>query len=182
MHTAILLSAADKQGLVPFAGSLRALGWNLLGLRGTAEYLNGEGIPTRDISRLSPSMELIQPGVPRIDLVYADLFPLGKEVTSRSCTLASVTEKTDVDGIILLLWATKGRRFVLHSHKQFLEVTQYISDQWRRSPDWNEYKHEKFISALVGKAIGAVVQHLRVAANYHWDYAEGHDYKAVQEG
>lgn len=180
MHTA-LLSASDKMGLADFARDLRGLGWNLLGLRGTAEYLNEQGIPTRDISKLAVHpLELIRLGVPRIDLVYVDLFPLGKEVTSHGCTLASVTEKVDGEGVAMLLYAAKSRRFVLHSQAQFPVVLKYIRYRWQSLPlpDWNDSEHEKFVSSLIWQATAVTIQHLRVFGDYNYEQSEGRGYRA----
>src|SRR5690349_1398762 len=111
-----LLSAYDKTGLEEFAFKLVSLGWNLLGSAGTAKYLNEKGIKTRDVAEIvgppilghrvvtlsrelhaallatesvEDQAELDRLGVPRIDLVYVNLYPLEAEVAKEDCTLDS---------------------------------------------------------------------------------------------
>ena len=194
-----LLSAYDKQDLAPFAQSLRALGWTLLASAGTAKYLKEQRIPTHDIAEFvgppilghkvvtlsreihaalladdSPEerIELAKIGIPKIDLVYVNLYPLVEEVVKTSCTLKSVIEKTDIGGPTLLRSAAKGRRFVLCTREQFPLVLEYILEQSQspKAPDPDQ--HEKFISSLVWYAEAMVARYCHVSADWHYSYAE----------
>ena len=195
-----LLSAYDKRDLTSFAQSLRALDWDILASAGTAKYLNECGVPTRDVAELvgppilghkvvtlsreihaalladdSPEerAELARIGVPKIDLVYVNLYPLAEEVGNPSCTLKSVIEKTDIGGPTLLRAAAKGRRFVLCDREQISEILDYLMEQLEasKSPD----EHERFISSLVWRAETVVAKYCRVSADWHYNYAE--DYR-----
>ena len=199
-----LLSAYDKVGLASFAQSLQALGWSLLASAGTAKYLNQQAIWTRDVAELvgppilghkvvtlsreihaalmaddSPEeqAELTRIGVPQIDLVYVDLYPLAEAVLDQDCTLQSVIEKTDIGGPAMLRAAAKGRRFVLCQTSQFAPVLDYILEQAQSPKHQNE--HERFISSLVWQAEVAVARYCHVSADYHFSYAEAHDYRLL---
>lgn len=184
-----LLSAYNKTGLPEFAHGLRGLGWNLLGSAGTAKYLNERDIVCRDIAEIvgppilghkvvtlsreihaalladntpEEQAELDKIGVPRIDLVYVNLYPLAEEIAKPSCTLASVLEKTDIGGPTMLRSAAKGRRIVLHHQMQLRWVLALLKE---RAPE--DTANPVFISELVASAENAVSEYCALSADYH---------------
>ena len=188
-----LLSPHNKEGLGDFAYDLLMLGYNLLGSAEAAKHLNECGVPTRDIAELvgppilggraamlSPEIyaalvaddsledraELVRIRMPRIDLVYVNLHPLMKETVSPGMLVA----KTDIDGLMLLHSAIRGRRLVLSSSGQFPLVLKYIRDQSQPQQGANE--HERFISWLVWQAEAAVARYCHISANYRCEHAQ----------
>lgn len=142
-----LLSVYDKTGIVEFARELIGLGFNILASGGTAKRLAEADIPVRDVAELvgggailghrvvtlsreihagllarhdheDDLAELERLGIPFIDLLCVDLYPLGQELAKSNCTLESVLEKTDVGGPSMLLSAAKGRRVVISRQDQ----------------------------------------------------------------
>lgn len=192
MPTALLM-AYDKSGLTGFASSLVDLGWNLLGSRGTAQYLNSQSVPTRDIAELvgppilghkvvslsrelfaalladeSPEeqAELERIGVPRIDLVYVNVYPLEEEARNPARTLKSLLEKTDIGGPSVLRAAAKGRRIVLCDQSQFEMALQYLL-----SAPHDEGANKKFIAGLVYNAESFVSAYCNVSARAQFEAA-----------
>ncbi len=81
--------------------------------------------------------ELISIGVPFIDLVCVDLYPLAEEIAKANATLDSVTEKTDIGGPAMLRSAAKGRRIVIASNAQRAEVLEWLR---QGQPDSARYR------------------------------------------
>src|SRR4026207_1725763 len=54
-----LLSVSDKSGLLEFAHSLHALGWELLSTGGTARALREANVPVRDVSDVTQFPEML---------------------------------------------------------------------------------------------------------------------------
>lgn len=186
-----LLSAYNKAGLEEFAWGLVALGWDLLGSSGTAKHLSEQGIPILDISEfvgepilghrvvtlsrhihaallatesVEDQFQLDSIGIPRIGLVYVDLYPL-KEVTEKpDCTLESVIEATDIGGPTLLRSAAKGRRLVVSSPDQFPSVLRFIKAEAEKP---NEEKASRFLSFLAGAAEIKVAAYCAVSGAFH---------------
>ena len=185
------LSAYYKVGLEGFARELVALGWNLWGSSGTAKYLNAAGIAVRDVSEFvgepilghrvvtlsreihaallateseEDQLQLDFIGIPRIDLVYVDLYPL-KEATERpGGTLESVIEVTDIGGPTLLRSAAKGRRIVVSSLDQFSSVLRFIKAEAVKP---NKEKASRFLSFLAGAAEIKVAAYCAVSGAFH---------------
>lgn len=185
-----LLSAYDKAGLEDFAEQLTTLGWKLLASAGTAKYLKEKGITARDISEIvgapilghrvvtlsreihaallatdSPEdqAELDRLGIPRIDLVYVNLYPLQEEIAKPDCTLESVIEKTDIGGPTLLRSAAKGRRITICRSCEFRLALKYICGEYTNVPDLER----KIISGLAGIAECEISKYCRASGNYH---------------
>lgn len=135
-----LLSVYHKTGVVEFARELAGLGWSLLASGGTARTLAEAGVSVRDVATLvgdpilghrvvtlsreihagllardtpEDRAELERLGIPFIDLVCVDLYPLEEEIARADSTLESVIEKTDIGGPTLLRAAAKGGRIVI---------------------------------------------------------------------
>jgi len=156
-----LLSAFNKKGLDEFARQLVERGWKILASGGSAKYLAERGIPVTDVATIvgapilghrvvtlsreihaallatdSPEdqLELDRLGIPRIDLVYVDLYPL-EEVIANGGTLAEVIEKTDIGGPTMLRSAAKGRRITLCHSSQFEDALVVVDnfDEFKKS-------------------------------------------------
>ena len=182
-----LLSVYNKEGIDQFAKQLIALGWEVLASQGTATALADAGVPAKDIATLvggdaildhrvvtlsreihagllaqetaSDVLELARFGIPRIDLLCADLYPLQLAVNAQGSTPAEVTEKTDIGGPALLRSAAKGRRIV-------------ICDAYDRQVviDWltaGRPKEQKFLAELAAKAEAVVANYCLMSARYH---------------
>lgn len=133
-----LISVFHKGGITEFARQLLGMGWEILASGGTARHLQEAGLSVRDIATLvgepilghrvvtlsreihagllakeEHRQELESRGIPWIDLVCVDLYPLQLEIARPGSTPESVTEMTDIGGPALLRSAAKGRRIVV---------------------------------------------------------------------
>ncbi len=136
-----LLSVYDKTGIVEFANGLIAMGWKIIASGGTAKVLREAGLLIGDVSELvhgepilghrvvtlsreihagllaqdthEHALELKKLGIPRIDLVCVDLYPLREAIEAPNRTIHSVIEMTDIGGPTLLRSAAKGNRIVI---------------------------------------------------------------------
>lgn len=189
MKTA-LLSVYSKEGIVKFAKALMDLGdWQIIASGGTAKVLSKAKIPVRDVADLvggqailghrvvtlsrqihaallarnteEDQQELERLGIPRIDLVCVDLYPLEEEINNPASTIGSVIEKTDIGGPTLLRSAAKGRRIVICDPADRMEVIS-----WLRSGQPNR---EGYISHLAAKAEFVVSRYSLASAQYHSD-------------
>lgn len=181
-----LISVWDKTGIDKFAKELSAMGWKIYASGGTAEVIKKAGVKVIDASELSHggeilghrvvtlsreiyagiladeseehASELAGLGIPRIDLVCVDMYPLSEEIKSKSSTDGSVIEKTDVGGPTLLHAAAKGRRIVLARPQQRSEVIEWLK---QGKPD--EAKYRKKLAAI---AEYEVADYMVTSANY----------------
>lgn len=155
-----LFSAFYKTGVSEFAVKLAALGWDILASSGTAKYLKENGIVARDVSEIvgppilghrvvtlsreihaallatekpEDQAELDRLGIPRIDLVYVNLYPLREEIAKSGSTFESVIEKTDIGGPTLLRSAAKGGRIVLCRSSEFGIAEKLVGESWNES-------------------------------------------------
>lgn len=134
-----LLSVYDKDGIVEFADELVTLGWQILASGGTAKFLEAGDIPVRDVAEIVGGRailghrvvtlsreihagllarpedrdELYQRGIPWIDLVCVDMYPLKDAIQAPGATLDEVIENTDIGGPTLLRSAAKGNRITV---------------------------------------------------------------------
>jgi phosphoribosylaminoimidazolecarboxamide formyltransferase/IMP cyclohydrolase len=150
-----LLSVYDKSGIEHFARALVGGGWRIYASGGTAKTLAAAGIPTTDVADLvggsailghrvvtlsreihagllarpvpEDLAELDELGVPFIDLVCVDLYPLAEEIARPGSTPDSVIEKTDIGGPTMLRSAAKGRRIVISLPEQRAEVLRWLA-------------------------------------------------------
>jgi len=180
-----LLSVFNKEGIVPFARALIALGYDLLSSGGTAKKLQEAGVPVRDIGEIvgTPIMgervktlsrqihagllsrdtpedveELARIGMPRIDLVCVDLYPLEQAISKPDATLESVIEMTDIGGPTMLRSAAKGGRIVICDPS---DRNDYVI--WEHAGRPNE---KDFVRQLAAKAEFTIAQYCLMSANY----------------
>jgi len=182
-----LLSVYHKEGIVEFAKELVELGWNLIASGGTAKALTDAGIEVRDVAVLvgggpilghrvvtlsrevhagllakdtpEDNQELSELGIPRIDLVCVDLYPLQAEIDKPGSTIESVIEQTDIGGPTMIRSGAKGRRIVVCKPTDRQEVIRWLRDG---QPD-----KDNFIKRLAAKAEAVVANYCLVSARYH---------------
>lgn len=136
-----LFSVYHKKGSEVFARELLSLGWQIFASGGTAKYLKENNIPIKDVAELVGGAailghrvmtlsrevhagllsrnipedieEMERLGLPRIDLVCCDFYPLAAEIAKPDCTVESVIEKTDIGGPTMVRSGAKGGRIVI---------------------------------------------------------------------
>lgn len=149
-----LLSVFDKTGIVEFARRLLEMGWNILASGGTAEKIVQAGLPVSNVAELVGGKamlghrvvtlsrelhagllatdserdvaELCSLGIPRIDLVCVDMYPLKDAIADPGATLQSVIESTDIGGPTMLRSGAKGKRIVICDPSDRGRVTDWL--------------------------------------------------------
>ena len=187
MKRTALLSVYDKTGIVEFAQELVRLGWVIYSSGGTAGVLAEARVPVADVAELvgggailghrvvtlsrevhagllarpvdEDFAELESLGIPFIDLVCVDLYPLAEEIAKPGATSESVMETTDIGGPTMLRSAAKGRRIVIADPAQRAEVLD-----WLRA---GEPEPEAFRTRLGAAAEAIVAGYCLASARYH---------------
>ncbi|TSC62741.1 MAG: phosphoribosylaminoimidazolecarboxamide formyltransferase / IMP cyclohydrolase [Parcubacteria group bacterium Gr01-1014_48] len=182
-----LISVSDKNGIELFARGLVEQGFDILASDGTAKYLLERGVAVRDIASLarggpilghrvvtlsreihvgiltsdSPedTAELKSMGLPRIDLVCVDIYPLKKTITMHGTLREKVLEQTDVGGIALLHAAAKGRRIVIAHPRDRAIVLAWLKE--------GRPHEDEFITELAIRAEAVVADYCLASARYH---------------
>ena len=136
-----LLSVSDKTGLVPFAGALADLGFELVATGGTRRALLDAGLAVTAVAAvtgapeilggrvktLHPAIhgallarptsehdaELAEHGIARIDLVAVNLYPFRETVARPGVTDAEAMEQLDIGGPTMIRAAAKNHERVL---------------------------------------------------------------------
>lgn len=180
-----LISVYDKTGIEEFAHGLADLGWKIYASGGTAQAIKKSGVKVTDVSELvggqailghrvvtlsreihagiladntkQQAAELKRLGIPRIDLVCVDMYPL-TEAINNGAPESEIIEKTDVGGPTLLHAAAKGRRIVLSKPSQ----RQTVLD-WLKAGRPNE---QQFIKSLAAAAELEVARYILESAKY----------------
>ncbi|OGD56403.1 hypothetical protein A2V71_04700 [Candidatus Berkelbacteria bacterium RBG_13_40_8] len=187
-----LLSVYDKEGIVEFGNGLLDLGFTLYASGGTARVLVEAGLTVHDVSELVKGEAILghrvvtlsrevhagllatdeqldeltnRLGLPRLDLVCVDLYPLKKEIAKEGSTRESVTEMTDIGGPTMLRSGAKGRRVVIARAKDRQKVMQWLRD--------NQPDKVEFLEILAGDAEGVVADYCVTSARFisdgRWD-------------
>lgn len=180
-----LLSVYDKTGIVEFAQGLADLGWQVYASGGTAKVVADAGIKVTDVSELvggsailghrvvtlsreisaglladknSPEdlAEMTKLGLPIIDLVCVDMYPL--EEATKNGDKAEVVAKTDIGGPTMLRSAAKGRRIVLSHAEQRETVLDWLK---KGQPD-----KEAVLDKLSARAEYEVARYVTASAKY----------------
>lgn len=183
-----LLSVYDKTGIAEFAKGLHKLGWNIISSGGTAKVVADAGVPVTDVAELvggeailghrvvtlsreihsglladaskaEDIQELKDKGIPFIDLVAVDMYPLEEEIANKDATLQSVIEKTDIGGPTMLRAGAKARRIVLSKANQREQVLQWLKDG---KPD-----EAAFRTTLCATAEYECARYILISAQYH---------------
>ena len=132
-----LLSVSDKSGIVELARGLSALGVELLSTGGTAQLLQKEGVPVKEVSAhtgfpemLDGRVKTLHPkvhggllarrdreahmaairgaGIDPIDMVVVNLYPFQATVADPACRLEDAVENIDIGGPAMLRSAAKN--------------------------------------------------------------------------
>lgn len=132
-----LISVFDKSGLVPFAYSLKELGYKLLATGGSAKILKSEGLEVTEVSDFTKEPELfsgrlktLSPKIfggilfnrekeedcvqsknhhmPPIDLVVVNFYPFEEEAVKKNLGLEEAIEFVDIGGPSLLRASAKN--------------------------------------------------------------------------
>jgi len=183
-----LLSVYDKTGIVDFARGLDELGWRIFASGGTAKVINDAGINVEDVASLvggsailghrvvtlsreisaglladksskEDIAEMQKLGLPIIDLVCVDMYPLEEAIQAPDSSKAEVILRTDIGGPTMLRSAAKGNRIVLSHSSQ----RQPVLD-WLRS---NRPDEDVFLSELAARAEYEVARYVFESARYH---------------
>ncbi|MFA6050641.1 MAG: hypothetical protein WC761_05600 [Candidatus Paceibacterota bacterium] len=149
-----LISVYHKDGITEFAKELTDLGWKIYASGGTAKHLSSAGILVEDVATLvgggailghrvvtlsreihagllsrdisEDIKELADLGIPRLDLVCVDLYPLETEIAKPDSTRESVVNQTDIGGPTMIRSAVKGGRIVICDPKDRMSVIEYL--------------------------------------------------------
>jgi len=183
-----LLSVYHKEGIVEFAKELSALGWDILASGGTARALQQASVPVRDVATLvggdailehrvvtlsreihagllarrpEDGPEMKQLGLPYIDLVCVDLYPLQETIQTPGKSAVDVIEMTDIGGPAMLRSAAKGNRIVICDPADRRGVLDWLRD--------GRPNQDEFIHALAAKAEYVVADYCLASARFRSD-------------
>ncbi|MDR3642509.1 MAG: hypothetical protein P4L74_02665 [Candidatus Doudnabacteria bacterium] len=198
-----LISVYNKEGIVEFAKELAKLGFNILASGGTAKVLLEAGVKVTDVATIvgepilghrvvtlsrevhaallsrdtaEDEAELKRIGVPRIDLVCVDLYPLEEEIAKweqplspsdalgdsplarGEAAMSAILEKTDIGGPTMLRSAAKGRRMIVCDPKDRIKMIDWLKNG---QPD-----KENIITKYCAKAEFIVADYVLASARY----------------
>jgi phosphoribosylaminoimidazolecarboxamide formyltransferase/IMP cyclohydrolase len=182
-----LISVYDKTGIKEFARGLAEMGWRLYASGGTAGTIKDAGIEVRDVSELvgggailghrvvtlsreisaglladknneQDLAEMTKLGLPVIDLVCVDMYPMEEAINKPGSTKQDVILQTDIGGPTMLRSAAKGRRIAVSHASQ----RQPVID-WLKAGKPNE---EAFLNELAARAEYEVARYVLTSAKY----------------
>lgn len=181
-----LISVYDKTGIADFAKSLSDLGWKIISSGGTAKHLMDAGISVTDVAEITgmPAIlshrvvtlhpkihggllaldteehraELEKYGIPWIDMVCCDLYPLEEETKNPSATMKSVIEKTDIGGPTMLRSGAKGGRIAICDPVDRLKVVEWLNA--------GEPLKEEFLNKLSAKTESIIAKYCLTSSAY----------------
>lgn len=184
-----LISVFAKEGIVEFAQGLVNLGIKILASGGTAKALKAAGIEVKDVADLVGGAAMLNHrvvtlsrevhagllaryvdkdiaemeglGLPYIDIVCVDFYPLQAEIDKPGSTPASVLEQTDIGGPTMIRSGAKGRRIIICDPADRKEVLRWLSN--------GEPDRDKFAIALAAKGEFIVAQYCTTSAIYWGD-------------
>jgi phosphoribosylaminoimidazolecarboxamide formyltransferase/IMP cyclohydrolase len=167
----ILVSVFDKTGLVEALQPFSDFGHELIGSAGTVRVLGEAGISARDVAELvgggpmlghrvvtlsrevhagllarpEDQSELEALGIPRIDVLIANFYPMALQAEGR--TLDSVFELMDIGGPTMVKSAIKGKRVVVVDLADLPDVLPFLK---------GEHPDPHFLTKLWVKALRMV--------------------------
>jgi phosphoribosylaminoimidazolecarboxamide formyltransferase/IMP cyclohydrolase len=182
-----LISVYDKTGIVDFAKGLIKQHFTIYASGGTAKAIAEAGLAVTDVAQLvgggailghrvvtlsrevhagiladkdSPAdlAELKQLGIPLIDLVCVDMYPLEEELAKPGVTAEDIIQKTDIGGPTMLRAAAKARRIVLSAADQRQPVLDWLK---AGKPD-----EQAFLEELAARAEYEVTRYTMPLARY----------------
>jgi len=182
-----LISVYNKEGIEDFAKSLIGLGWNIVSSGGTAKHLKDAGVKVTDVEEITgmppilshrvvtlhPKIhggllaqdtkehraEMKKYGIPWIDMVCCDLYPLEDEIINPKATRESVIEKTDIGGPTMLRSGAKGGRITICDPLDRERVIKWLKD--------GEPDQEEFINQLRAKTEIIISRYCLLSSKYH---------------
>lgn len=182
-----LISVYNKDGIADFAKSLVGMGWKIISSGGTAKHLTEAGISNIDVAEITdvPAIlghrvvtlhpkihggllattsldqiaDMEKYGIPWIDMVVCDLYPLEEEIKNPNATRESVIEKTDIGGPTMLRSGAKGGRIAICDPLDRTKVVEWLK---AGEPD-----REKFIQDLSAKVEAVISRYCGISAEYH---------------
>ena len=132
----VLLSVADKNGLIDFARALAEMGWDFVASGGTAKSLREAGLSVTEVADLTKAPEMLggrvktlhpvihggilardidadraelnKHGINQIDMVVCNLYPFQQTIAKPNVTLEQAVENIDIGGVTLLRAAAKN--------------------------------------------------------------------------
>jgi len=189
-----LLSVFDKTGIVEFAQALIERGWKIIASGGTSKKLIEAGLEVMDVAQLVGGgailghkvvtlsrevhagllsnntdvevEEIEKLGIPRIDLVYVNLYPLHDEIANPNHTVESVIEKTDIGGPTMLRSAAKGGRIVLCDPADMPLALEHLDAMDAGDPEHAVPCHN-LIDYLRAKTEFVVAEYCLASATFH---------------
>lgn len=184
-----LISVFNKAGVADFAKELSGLGYTIYASGGTAKEIAASGTNVKDVTELvggeailghrvvtlsreihagiladesaEHQAELDKLGIPRIDLVCVDMYPLEQTINDPDKTDKDVIEMTDIGGPTMLRAAAKSRRIVLCRPEQRQTVIEWLK---AGKPD-----EQDFLTALAAIAEYEVASYIFKSAKYWGD-------------
>lgn len=137
-----ILSVTDKTDLVPFAKSLKELGYHLLSTGGTAQLLREAGIDVTEVADFTKSTEFfggrvktlhpkihggilmdrsspqhqseaVEHGIEAIDLVVVNLYQFARQAVAQKLEIDQAIEYIDIGGPTMLRAAAKNHKYCL---------------------------------------------------------------------
>lgn len=180
-----LLSVFEKAGIVEFARDLIALGWKIYASGGTARKLQENMLEVHDIAALvggqailghrvvtlsrelaaallaripEDEKEMAELGLPVVDLVCVDMYPLAQAIAKPGVTQESVIDMTDIGGPTMLREAAKGNRIVVCNPADRARVIDWLKA--------GQPNRDEFINELAAEAEFTVSQYCYLSAQY----------------
>lgn len=196
-----LLSVFDKAGIEDFAAGLAAMGWKIYASGGTARAIEASGTEVTDVADLvggsailghrvvtlsrevhaglladmnkpADMQELRDLGIPAIDLLCVDMYPMEEVINKPGASKQDVIEMTDVGGPTLLRSAAKGRRIVLSVAEQRQPVLDWLA---KGRPDDEVFREE-----LAARAEYEVARYVAQSA-FYWSGREASGFLARRD-
>lgn len=182
-----LLSVYDKTGIAAFAKGLVELGWQVYASGGTARAVAEAGIAVTDVEALVGSdailghrvvtlsreisaglladktsdediTEMQKLGLPIIDLVCVDMYPLDEAINKEGSTRSDVILQTDIGGPTMLRSAAKGHRIVLSHASQRQPVLAWLQA--------GKPSEDEFLDDLAARAEYECARYIFASAQY----------------
>ena len=183
-----LISVYDKTGIGEFAQELSGLGYQIYASGGTAKAIEAAGIKVTDVSSLVGGQailghrvvtlsreisaglladkaskddvaEMAKLGLPIIDLVCVDMYPIEEAIAKTGVTKQDVIDQTDIGGPTMLRAAAKGQRIVVSSADQRQSVIDWLKADKPAAAD--------FLDKLAARAEYEVARYVLASAKYH---------------
>ena len=185
----VLISVFNKAGIEKIAKGLVELGWIIFSSGGTAKTLAKACIPVTDVAELvgggailghrvvtlsrevhaalladlnkpADLAEMEKLGIPIINMVICDFYPMKDIIAKPDATIDSVIEMTDIGGPTMVRSAAKGNRIVICDAAD----RQWVLDELKANDGKLTPEHLQWMRA---KAEFKVAEYCLAAARFH---------------